>query len=180
MKFKVHVNPDVASTGVGILGSSIGEYGLPDSSFVLEHSYIVTVRVPGENMIVKRYGLHTHTVGNRGRFILKSAGRVVFETAMEFARRGVPTPEPLFYVENRVLGLVTRSYYACRYYDGSTLDLAPKDSADFKAALQAFRSKLQSLGAKVPDKSIIFNRTEGGDYVFSVVNVENCRALPQN
>lgn len=99
-----------------------------------------------------------------------------YDNAMQLAALHIETPEPIAYIEERNGGLLRRSYYICRYWDGKTVrnwETAIADSGAMLDSLALFTLDLHRKGVMHRDFSPgnIIYRIEDGKYRFALVDI---------
>lgn len=118
MRPAVFVHVGEAFAHIRPLVEQVAENGLPaDAQIVYEGRNTIAV-VPGSDypICIKAYK-RPHLINRIAYGILRpSKAERAFRNAAELLRTGIATPEPIAFAEVRIHGLLTRSYYFCRYY----------------------------------------------------------------
>ena len=152
-----------------------------------------TIAVCGEQIFQGRNRIYRATIGgidltvkefrvpsliNRWAYahLRHGKARRSFDNAMQLARLGIETPEPIAYIEERNNGLLRRSYYICRYWEGQTVrnwETTVADSGAMLDALARFTLNLHRNGVMHRDFSPgnIIYRIEDGNYRFALVDI---------
>ena len=110
-------------------------------------------------------------------FFRPSKARRSYEYALELLKRGVPTPEPVAYIEEKKAGLLNRSYYIC-IFEKDFLEirkemLGQRGDKSFLKALAMFIADIQNKGVLQRDLSPgnILSKTENGKIFFTLVDI---------
>lgn len=116
-------------------------------------------------------------------YFRKSKAARSYFYSMEIMRSGFGTPEPVAMIEQSVCGLLSHSYYVCRYDDGGTvrslMSGTVADNEDKLKAFARFTFDLHNAGILHLDYSpgnILIHSTEN-KYHFSLVDVNRMQIL---
>ena len=116
-------------------------------------------------------------------FFRFSKARRSYEHALELLKRGVPTPEPIAYVEEKKAGLLNRSYYVCVFEKEFSVIreemLGLRGDKSFLKALATFIADIQNKGVLFFDMSPgnILSKTENGKVSFTLVDINRIKFL---
>jgi RIO-like serine/threonine protein kinase len=100
-------------------------------------------------------------------FLRPSKAQRSYKYALELLKRGVSTPEPIAYIEEKKGGLLNRSYYICifeREYDHIRLYMTGEKKDD------AFLAKLADFIADFHKKGVLFLDMSPGNILFKEAN----------
>ena len=176
MSFKIDINPKYAS-----LRKQIEEIpsATPSEDSILYRgrNIIWRTNIGGVDATVKSF--HIPSAANRVIYstIRHSKARRSFDNAVKLQSLGIGTPEPVAYLEERVGGLLNRSYYICRMDPGQNIRHWETEVADFDKMIRAFAGftlELHKKGVFHKDYSpgnILFTVDETGKYSFSLIDI---------
>ena len=140
-----------------------------------------TYETEGYNIVVKKFK-KPHFINRIAYgFFRPSKARRSYEHALELLKRGVPTPEPIAYMEEKTFGLLEQSYYICifekeyeqvrSYMNGNKKDkILLKELAAFIAG---FHNKEVDFLDLSPG-NILF-KPENGGFVFSLIDINRLK-----
>lgn len=177
MKYTVLVNPRFSHTTVGTLARATVQFGIPDAGDVIYRGRNILVRLRGENIVIKAFGVPDIVKGSIYGHLRHSKAHRAYRNALRLRAMGLPTPEPYFAGEERnALGMLRRSYYACAALDGWRELRGVEKEPDFPAlarALAEFVFLLHSKGVYMVDftPGNVLYRREGGEYRFMLVDI---------
>lgn len=177
MKYIVLINPRFSHTSVGPLAHATVHYGIPDASDVIYRGRNLVVRLRGENIVVKAFGMPGVVKGAIYGHMRRSKALRAYSNALRLRAMGIPTPEPYFAGEVRDgLGLLRQSYYACAALDGWSELRGVEKNPDFPEiarALAEFIFNLHTHGVYMADftPGNVLYRREGGKYLFMLVDI---------
>jgi hypothetical protein len=118
-------------------------------------------------------------------FFRPSKARRSYEYAFELLKRGVKTPEPIAYIEEKKFGLLTNSYYFCIY---------ERDFVHIRSYMTGEKTddvlmeNLVGFIAEIHDKGVLFLdmspgnilcKAETGGFVFSLVDINRMKFKTQ-
>ena len=109
--------------------------------------------------------------------IRRSKARRSFDNAVKLQSLEIGTPEPIAYIEERVGGLLRRSYYICRMDPGQNIRHWETEVANFDKMIHAFAGftlELHQKGIFHKDYSpgnILFTVDDKGKYSFSLIDI---------
>ncbi len=142
--------------------------------------------VDGFKVNVKRYGIPF--VLNRlvYRFIRKPKGLRAYEYPFILADKGIPTPEPIAYLEQRVNGLIHYSYFVSvqSSYQSQLYEIGNLEATDIPKlilSLAQFTAKLHKQEVYHKDYSpgnILLHKNEEDTYDFCLVDINRMRFGP--
>ena len=81
-------------------------------------------------------------------FFRKGKARRSYDNAMTRDKLGIGTPEPIAYIEERAGGLLRRSYYVCRYWEGDVVGGWEHKMSDSGAMLESLARFTLTLNQK--------------------------------
>jgi len=136
-----------------------------------------TYCVEGLDMVVKSFK-RPHFINRIAyTFFRPSKAKRSYEHALELLKRGIPTPEPIAYIEKKKIGFLDRSYYVCVFErDFSEIRqemLGLRGDKSFLKALATFIADVQNKGVLQQDLSPgnILSKTENGQLFFMLVDI---------
>ncbi len=119
-------------------------------------------------------------------FFRKSKALRSFMYSMEIKRLGFLTPDPVAMIEIYKNGLISNSYYICRYDTGETVRQVMEGKVEGNEALLTafarYTAALHEKGILHLDYSpgnILFNRLPDGEFQFSIVDVNRMKLLSE-
>lgn len=141
--------------------------------------------VGGVNVVVKRFGKPNFLNRIVYSFVRKPKGVRAYEYAFRVRSAGFDTPEPLAYVEKRVAGLISDSYfvsaecpYTRRFYEFGDAEIS--GCRDIISAFAAWAAAFHEAGMLHRDFSpgnILFENS-GDGWKFSVVDINRMSFAP--
>lgn len=177
MKFKIDINPDVASHKMRALASAVAQYGMPDSCEIIQCGRNTVALFECENLVIKAFGVPGLIKAFIYRWLRKPKSARAFANALRLRQLGISTPEPAFAVERYTrCGLLAKSYYACEYHGGWHELRGVEKRPDFPAfarALAAFIADIHDKKVFMKDMTpgnILFVEKDGG-YDFTLVDI---------
>ncbi len=177
MKHIVLVNPRFSHTTVDALARATVTCGIPDAGDVIYRGRNLLVRLRGDNIVIKSFGVPGAVKGAVYGYMRRGKAYRAYSNALRLRAMGLPTPEPYFAGEERnFLGMLRRSYYACAALDGWTELRGVEKEKDFPAiarALAEFVFRLHTKGVFMVDftPGNVLYRREGGEYRFMLVDI---------
>ena len=142
-----------------------------------------TYQTEGFNVVVKSFK-KPHFINRIAYgFFRSSKAQRSYEYAFELLKRGVPTPEPVAYMEEKRVGLLIRSYCICIFEkDFSEIReemLGLRGDKSFLKALAAFIADIQNKGVLFLDMSPgnILSKTGNGKISFTLVDINRIKFL---
>lgn len=111
-----------------------------------------------------------------------SKARRAFNNAVELLRRGIDTPHPAAFAEQRTLGLITDCYYFCAEDDAPAI-AAPLNKAEqfdpqLATAFALFAAQLHRKGILHGDlnsTNTLYRLRHDGSYRFSVIDINRMK-----
>ena len=138
---------------------------------------IYRATIGGIDLTVKEF--RVPSLANRIAYTLfrKGKARRSYDNAMTLGKLGIGTPEPIAYIEERAGGLLRRSYYVCRYWEGDVVggwEHKMSDSGAMLESLARFTLTLHQKGVYHKDFSqgnILYRRDKDGGFEFVLVDI---------
>jgi len=120
-------------------------------------------------------------------YIRLSKAKRSYEYGLFLRKKGINTPEPVAYIENRKFGLLNNSYYISRHlnYSGMMRELytgkleGREDLLRRFAQFTAFMHEQEILHLDYSPSNILYEKTEN-DYVFYLVDINRMSFGPVN
>lgn len=149
-----------------------------DGEIIFRHRNVIyRTMLGGVDVTVKAF--HVPALFNRiiYSYFRHSKARRSYENALKLLSLGVSTPEPIAYIEEYCSGLLTRSYYICRWQDGQEIRHWETAVANYKEMvheLGGFMFELHEKGIFHRDFSpgnILFTIDEYGKYHFHLLDI---------
>jgi serine/threonine protein kinase len=117
-------------------------------------------------------------------FIRKSKARRSYEHAFLLLEKGIKTPSPIAYIEEKKNGLLNRSYYICIYdkkssYIRRQMSCREDDGKKFEKQLAIYIAELHGKGILQKDLSpgnIMFYE-EDGHFQFSLIDINRMKFM---
>jgi serine/threonine protein kinase len=117
-------------------------------------------------------------------FIRKSKARRSYEHAFLLLEKGIKTPSPIAYIEEKKNGLLNRSYYICIYdkkssYIRKQMSDREDDGKEFEKQLAIYIAELHGKGILQKDLSpgnIMFYE-EDGHFRFSIIDLNRMKFM---
>lgn len=142
---------------------------------------IYRAHIGGVDLTVKSF--HVPAPLNRFvyTFLRPGKARRSYDNAMRLQALSIGTPEPIAYMEEYRGGLIARSYYVCRMFEGQNIRHWETDVDDYKSMLRAFAAftlDLHRKGVLHKDYSpgnILFQRDTDGNYRFALVDINRMK-----
>ena len=112
---------------------------------------IYRAHIGGVDLTVKSF--HVPAPPNRFvyTFLRPGKARRSYDNAMRLQALSIGTPEPIAYMEEYRGGLIARSYYVCRMFEGQNIRHWETDVDDYKSMLRAFAAEHGLTKLHVPD-----------------------------
>lgn len=132
----------------------------------------------GEALVVKRFKRLDVLKGIIYTFFRKSKAERSYRNAERLLERGIDTPLPIAYIEQRRLGLVADTFYACAYTDyeevRSRFNLTADFDHDLAAAFAEFVARLHESGVLHYDLNsgnVLYRQQPDGTYRFQLIDI---------
>lgn len=106
-----------------------------------------------------------------------SKARRSYDNALRLQELGIGTPEPIAYIEEYESGLLSRSYYICRMFEGQNIRHWETEISDYRPMIKALAALIVDLHGKgVMHKdfspgNILFKRNADGGYRFALIDI---------
>lgn len=146
---------------------------------------IRTCQINGITLNIKRYGVPAFPNRVVYTFLRSPKGLRAFQYPQELIARGFESPEPVAYIEERRMGLISTSYfvslqcpYTRRFYEFGNADI--NHCSDVITAFARFTARLHAAGIMHLDYSpgnILFDRIDG-QWHFSLVDTNRMAFKP--
>lgn len=146
-----------------------------------DRNTIYRAEVGGIDLTVKSF--HIPAPFNRVvySFFRHSKARRSFDNAVRLEALGIGTPEPIAFIEEYNRGLLSRSYYICRMFEGQNIRHWETEVADYKEMIRAFAGftlDLHRKGVLHKDYSpgnILFRKDDDGNYRFALIDINRMK-----
>lgn len=138
---------------------------------------IYRATIGGIDLTVKEFRVPSLANRIAYTFFRKGKARRSYDNAMTLGKLGIGTPEPIAYIEERAGGLLRRSYYVCRYWEGDVVggwEHKMSDSGAMLESLARFTLTLHQKGVYHKDFSqgnILYRRDKDGGFEFVLVDI---------
>jgi hypothetical protein len=137
----------------------------------------------GYDIVVKRFRVPILLNKFAYSFLRKSKAERSYKYAFRLQEKGINTPDPIAYIENKKKGLIHFSYYICIFdKDSSSIRnqmLGKEGGEEFLNALAFFIAELHKKGILFLDLSPgnILYKIENGRPVFSLIDINRMTFL---
>lgn len=138
---------------------------------------IYRATIGGIDLTVKEFRVPSLANRIAYTFFRKGKARRSYDNAMALGKLGIGTPEPIAYIEERAGGLLRRSYYVCRYWEGDVVggwEHKMSDSGAMLESLARFTLTLHQKGVYHKDFSqgnILYRHDKDGGFEFVLVDI---------
>lgn len=138
---------------------------------------IYRATIGGIDLTVKEFRVPSLANRIAYTFFRKGKARRSYDNAITLSNLSIGTPEPIAYIEERAGGLLRRSYYVCRYWEGDVVggwEHKMSDSSAMLESLARFTLTLHQKGVYHKDFSqgnILYRRTNNGGFEFVLVDI---------
>jgi len=179
---KIVINPkyDKLSSFVKSIPSRFGQEG---EMIYDERNQLKRYMIEGYDVIVKRFR-KPHIVNQIAySFIRPSKAERSYQYALLLLEKGISTPAPIAFIEEKKAGLLKYSYYICLYekeYSHIRKQMLGKeDGKEFQKELAIYIAGLHTKGVLDNDLSpgnILFRRI-GNQFLFSLIDINRMRFM---
>lgn len=179
---KTVINPDYDQLKSFILNIS-NTFQTEGEIIYNERNVLKVYTIDGLEVVVKRFK-KPHLINQIAySFFRPSKAQRSYEYALKLLGKGISTPSPIAYIEDKQTGLLKYSYYICisesqksHIRQQMLSEIAGKD---FYKALARFIAELHNKGILDKDLSpgnVLFNE-ENGEFHFSLIDINRMRFL---
>lgn len=177
------IHPDYRHLDADLSALPRGEY-TPIKTFCNNRNKVELVSIQGTQAVVKIYKKTNLITGLIYTFFRKSKARRAYEHALELLSRGISTPSPIAYFEERRWGIFRNGYFVSEYVDLPPVSEYfyyehPDDNEHALMAdnLSRFTLELHEKGIIPLDyntTNILFKREEGR-YEFTLIDINRMK-----
>lgn len=135
------------------------------------------VDIDGHPIVVKRFRKRDFIGQLKHTLFRKHKARRAYENSQELIRRGVHTPYPIAYLEERQWGIIKQVYYACEYTDAQAVSTWLTDRKEFD---REFAKAYASFVAALHEKGVMHRdlnplNTLYAEHYFQLIDVNRMR-----
>jgi len=179
---KVIINPKYSEL-TSFVNSIPYRFGKEGEMIYDERNQLKRFSAEGYDIIVKRFR-KPHIINRFAySFVRPSKAERSYQYALLLLEKGITTPSPIAYIEDKEAGLLNYSYYICLYEKESShirkQMLGEEGGKEFQKELAIYIAGLHNKGILNNDLSpgnILF-RKEGNQFVFSLIDINRMKFM---